>query len=68
MTCVESDSESDDWDNDEEEDIKKEMLLPSSPFAPRVSDVVEHGVLIQCGIHNAEKHKNSPLLNYWVVG
>lgn len=68
VTCVESDSESDDWDDDEEEDIKDETSLTFSPFAPRVSNVLEHGVLIQCGIQNTEKQKNSPLLNYWVVG
>lgn len=70
VTCVESDSdESDNWDDDDdEEDIKEETVSTSSPFAPRASDVVEHGVLIQCGIHNTEKQKSSPLLNYWVVG
>ncbi len=68
VTCVESDSESDDEWEEEEEDTKNDKMPAVSPFSPQASSVVEHGILVQCGIHSVEKHKSSPVLNYWVVG
>ena len=63
---VDSDSDLDDWESDDDEDDRiKESV---SPFTPRVSSVIEHGVLLQCGIHSLEKPRNIPTLNYWVVG
>ena len=60
---VESESDSDGWDSDEE--VEKSS---ASPFAPRLSSVIERGVLMQCGIYHPERHKTTPTLNYWVVG
>ena len=77
-SCVESDSESeddDDWSEDDEEwsgtvkerAEKKEEL---SPFAPKGSSVVEHGVLLHCTPSSPDKSKkqSAPTLRYWVVG
>lgn len=66
MASVESDSDSEDWDDDEEIKTEKEKIIP--PFAPQATFVLEQGVLIQCGIQGPEKHKSSPTLNYWVIG
>ena len=67
--AVESESESDDdWDSEEEEEEeglggKKEVV--SRPFAPRVSSVVEHGVLVQCSTNSL---KTTAALRYWIIG
>ena len=80
VKCVESDSESEEEYNWSEEDEwsggdystkerakKKEEL---SPFAPRASSVIEHGVLLHCTPSSPDKHKkqSAPTLCYWVVG
>ena len=65
---VDSDSDSDDWESDDDEDDSLRVKVSVSPFAPRVSSVIEHGVLLQCGIHSLEKPRNIPTFNYWVVG
>ena len=76
MECVESESESDedvfDWSEDGwggvSENTKKKKEV--SPFAPRASSVVEHGVLLHCTPSSPDKHKKqtTPTLHYWVVG
>lgn len=66
LNGVDSESDSDDWSSDHDEDTSDEET--ASPFAPRVSSVIEHGVLLQCGIHSLEKTGNIPTLSYWVVG
>ena len=78
VSCVESDSDSDESDWEDEEEIegierefvkKKEEKALESPFAPLASSVVEHGVLFHCKPSSPDKHqKQPPTLNYWVVG
>lgn len=85
VACIESDSESDDdWSDeyDEEEEGEwngrggvakarsKKVKEEASPFAPRASSVIEHGVLLHCSPSSTDKHKKqaTPTLHYWVVG
>ena len=78
VTCVDSDTDSDECDWEDEEEIergfaKKEEEKASgsvSPFAPLASSVVEHGVLFHCKPSSPDKNQkqSAPTLRYWVVG
>ena len=78
VSCVESDSESDgdEWEDEEEGDsidrgfARTKERREKPPFYPLASSVVEHGVLLHCTPSSSDKHKkqSTPTLRYWVVG
>ena len=78
VTCVDSDTDSDESDWEDEDEIERgfankeeEKASESvSPFAPLASSVVEHGVLFHCKPSSPDKHQKQsvPTLRYWAVG
>lgn len=59
-----------DYDNDSDleqstEEFEK-SIISASPFIPRKSAVIEHGVLLECNTTSSLKVRS--FLQYWVIG
>lgn len=59
------DDDSEEWESEGAKVVEGFHVSPS-PFAPRGSSVVEHGVLLECSAAHTLKVKAS--LQYWVIG